>query len=97
MATPLGKYGTKKSKIMKLLITGFEGYIGTRLTRSAIKVGHDVTGLDVGFYRDGNLGGGIENPPTIIHKDIRSISAEDLGGFDAVIHLRAVYMARRMR
>ena len=72
---------------MKLLITGFEGYIGTRLTRSAIKAGHNVTGLDVGFYRDGNLGGGIENPPEIIRKDIRDISAEDLRGFDTVIHL----------
>ncbi|MFQ6611075.1 MAG: NAD-dependent epimerase/dehydratase family protein, partial [Fidelibacterota bacterium] len=53
-----------------------------------VTLGYDVTGLDTGYYRDGNLchhhG---EFFPQIINKDLRLITAKDLEGFDAVIHL----------
>src|SRR5882672_44322 len=75
---------------MKLFVTGTEGYIGTRLAPLLIADGHEVVGLDTGYYRDGNL----FNSPTLfarqpaqIYKDIRHITAADLGGFDAVVHL----------
>ena len=50
--------------------------------------GHEVTGLDTGFYREGWLyNGGIKRLPKCIIKDIRQINKEDLAGIDAVVHL----------
>ncbi|MGH8206888.1 MAG: NAD-dependent epimerase/dehydratase family protein, partial [Steroidobacteraceae bacterium] len=40
---------------MHLLITGSEGYIGTRLAPYLMQRGHHVVGLDTGYYRDGIL------------------------------------------
>ena len=75
---------------MKLFVTGTEGYIGTRLAPLLLADGHDVTGLDTGFYRDGNLFNApaqYARQPALIVKDIRRISEQDLRGFDAVVHL----------
>ena len=75
---------------MKVLITGTEGYIGARLAPLLMARGHEVVGLDAGFYRDGWL---YSDPrqlgmvPRTIIKDLRHISANDLEGFDAVVHL----------
>jgi nucleoside-diphosphate-sugar epimerase len=52
-----------------------------------IERGHEVVGLDTGFYREGWLYPGEPISYTVIHKDIRCIDAEDLQGFDAVAHL----------
>lgn len=55
-----------------------------------MKAGHDVTGLDTGFYRDGWLySNKADTPmqPKMINKDLRNIEASDLQGFDAVVHL----------
>jgi len=52
--------------------------------------GHDLLGLDTGFYRDGNLySSPLANPrmPAWLSKDLRRISESDLTGFDAVVHL----------
>ncbi len=72
---------------MKVLITGIDGYIGTVLSQTLSKKGHDVTGIDTGFYREGWLYNGISIAPKVINKDIRLVSTEELKGFDAVIHL----------
>ncbi len=40
---------------MKILVTGTEGYIGSRLAPWLMAAGHEVSGLDTGFYRDGTL------------------------------------------
>ena len=40
---------------MKILITGSDGYIGTRLATRLLQQGESVTGLDTGLYRDGWL------------------------------------------
>ena len=72
---------------MKVLVTGIEGYIGTRLGEVLINAGFDVVGLDSGFYRDGQLYGGVKAPKKIIQKDVRNVEEGDLRGFDAVIHL----------
>ena len=40
---------------MKILVTGTEGYIGSRLAPILTARGHEVRGLDTGFYRDGWL------------------------------------------
>jgi len=52
-----------------------------------IERGHDVTGLDAGFYRDGMLFDAQTPAVPTISRDIRHVTPEDLVGFDAVIHL----------
>jgi nucleoside-diphosphate-sugar epimerase len=73
---------------MKLLVTGTDGYIGCQLSSVLLERGHDVTGLDTGYYRDGCL---YSDPalrsPRCIDKDIRHIVEDDLRGFDGVVHL----------
>ena len=53
-----------------------------------VERGHDVVGLDTGFFRDGWLYniGNVKFPPCL-SKDIRQIVEEDLRGFDAVVHM----------
>ena len=75
---------------MKILVTGTEGYIGSILAPILMRAGHDVTGLDTGFYRDGWLYSSHKDTPIqpkMINKDLRHIEAADLEGFDAVVHL----------
>jgi nucleoside-diphosphate-sugar epimerase len=75
---------------MKLFVTGTEGYIGTRLAPLLVADGHDVTGLDTGFYRDGWLYSEQSTYRTSIrqiNKDLRKIEVSDLEGCDAVVHL----------
>ena len=40
---------------MRVLLTGADGYIGAVMGPKLIAAGHDVTGLDTGFYRRGWL------------------------------------------
>ena len=75
---------------MKILITGTEGYIGARMAPILAARGHDVTGLDTGYYRDGCLyldPVGIPTAPRTLFKDLRTVTAKDFEGFDAVVHL----------
>jgi nucleoside-diphosphate-sugar epimerase len=75
---------------MKLLVTGVEGYIGCLLAPLLQKRGHDVVGLDTGYYRDGWLFSDrdlVAGFPRFINRDIRNIEAADLQGIDAVVHL----------
>ncbi len=72
---------------MRILVTGTDGYIGAVLAPFLVERGHDVVGLDAGFYRDGWLYGGTPQSFTRIRKDIREVTEADLHGFDAVIHL----------
>ena len=74
--------------MMKLFVTGTEGYIGCQLASMLLERGHDVTGLDTGYYRDGWLYNDRNMRfPACINKDIRHITEEDLRGFDAIVHL----------
>lgn len=72
---------------MNVLITGTDGYIGTHLAPLLLARGHEVTGLDSGFYRAGWLYHGVRHFCRSISKDIRDITEEDLVGFDAVVHM----------
>ena len=72
---------------MKIFITGVEGYIGKVLAAELIKAGHEVAGLDAGFYNEAWLYGEKSNNYQVIRKDIRQIELEDLQSYDAVVHL----------
>lgn len=71
---------------MKVLVTGTDGYIGAMLAPLLTARGHEVVGLDTGFYRDGWLYGE-QTALTQIRKDVRAITADDLRGFEGVVHL----------
>jgi nucleoside-diphosphate-sugar epimerase len=73
---------------MRILVTGHLGYIGTVLTPLLLRRGHEVVGMDVDWYRDCTFGdpSAIADVPNIA-RDIRAAGADDLRGFDTVIHL----------
>jgi nucleoside-diphosphate-sugar epimerase len=78
----------RRSVAMRVLITGTDGYIGALLAPVLFERGHEIIGLDTGFYRDGWLyNDGVTRLPSCINKDIRNITAADLLNFDAVVHL----------
>lgn len=75
---------------MKILVTGTEGYIGARMAPILMSLGHEVSGLDTGYYRDGCLyldPVGMPAGPRTLFKDLRRVSPRDFEGFDAVVHL----------
>lgn len=75
---------------MRLFVTGVEGYIGAVLAPQLMKLGHDVVGLDTGYYRDGWLftdARAVDRFPRLLLKDLRNVTPGDLEGFDAVVHL----------
>jgi nucleoside-diphosphate-sugar epimerase len=82
-----GKDATNEVLAKKVLVTGAEGYIGSVLTARLMARGHNVTGLDTGFYRAGWLFNDGHDRPKMMSRDARTLTPEDLAGFDAVIHL----------
>ena len=74
---------------MRVLVTGNEGYLGTVMAQTLMAAGHDVVGLDTGFFAACVLGDAPVDPPTI-RADIRDVTPEQLVGFDAVAHLAAL-------
>ena len=73
--------------VMKVLLTGGEGYIGTVLGPELLNDGHEVAVYDTGFHRVGWLYDGIEAAPRWSRLDTRLTEAKDLEGFDAIVHL----------
>jgi nucleoside-diphosphate-sugar epimerase len=71
---------------MRVLLTGSDGYLGTVMAPVLAARGHEVIGLDAGFYREGRLYDAPAQVPTIT-RDIRHVTVADLEGFDAVVHL----------
>lgn len=72
---------------MKVLLTGADGYIGAIMGPKLIEAGHEVVGVDTGYYRRGWLFDDAKVHPRVISKDLRRVEAADLQGFDAVVHL----------
>ena len=72
---------------MKILLTGADGYIGALMGPRLLEEGHDVIGVDTGFYRRGWLYEDNRSRPRVRSRDLRDMTVEDLDGFDAVVHL----------
>ena len=90
-ATPIDKYrpALYRRRVMRVLITGHDGYIGRVLAPMVRSRGHEVVGLDSYLFDGCTLGEDIE----AIHgeaRDVRDLAAADLRGFDAVMHLAAL-------
>ena len=74
---------------MKVLVTGHRGYIGVEMVPVLHAAGHEVVGLDTGYYDECDFRAPPDNVPEL-DIDLRDISPEPLRGFDAVIHLAAL-------
>ena len=74
---------------MRVLLTGHEGYIGSVMAPALAARGHDVVGLDTGYFADCTLVPADGAIPTV-RKDIRDLEPADVEGFDAVVHLAAL-------
>jgi nucleoside-diphosphate-sugar epimerase len=72
---------------MKILVTGTEGYLGSLLPPLLIERGHEVIGVDTGYYKVGWLYNGTQVTAKTLNKDIRNITAEDLQGVEAIVHM----------
>lgn len=76
---------------MRVLLTGHQGYIGAVMAPLLLAAGHEVTGLDTGFYTGCTYPGApapVEIPSIL--RDVRDVTVEDLHRFEAVIHLAAL-------
>jgi nucleoside-diphosphate-sugar epimerase len=52
-----------------------------------LKKGHEVTGLDTGFYKERLLYRQPAHAVRTLVKDLRDVTVDDLKGFDAVVHM----------
>lgn len=77
-------------RIVRVFVTGVNGYIGAVLAPYLLERGIQVLGLDTGYYRDGWLfsdNNRFSVTPETINKDLRLIVPGDLAGCDAIVHL----------
>jgi nucleoside-diphosphate-sugar epimerase len=74
---------------MRILLTGHLGYIGAVMGPFLQAAGHDVTGLDTGYFAEQVLGPAPAPIPEL-RIDLRDVTPDDLAGFDAVVHLAAL-------
>lgn len=74
---------------MRVLLTGHQGYLGSVMAPALAGAGHEVIGLDSGLFADCLLGPAPDDPAG--HPvDLRDVTAAELAGVDAVVHLAAL-------
>jgi nucleoside-diphosphate-sugar epimerase len=66
---------------VRIFIAGHRGFFGSVLYRATRDAGHDVSGMDVGYF---------DPDPSAPRRDIRDLTPQDLAGFDAVVNLAAL-------
>jgi nucleoside-diphosphate-sugar epimerase len=74
---------------MKVLVTGHRGYIGVEMVTVLKQAGHDVVGLDTGFFNGCDFRSAPDDIPELV-VDLRDVTTDQLTGFDAVAHLGAL-------
>jgi nucleoside-diphosphate-sugar epimerase len=75
--------------VVRVLVTGSDGYIGAVLAPYLVRAGHEVVGLDSSLFSGCTFGPEPAPLPTKV-MDVRDVEEEDLRGFDAVAHLAAI-------
>jgi nucleoside-diphosphate-sugar epimerase len=90
---------------VRVLVTGHDGYLGAVMVPVLRLAGHEVVGLDTGFFSAGNFleprspsalagegrgGGARDRGVSAIRKDIRDVTEGDLARIEAVVHLAAL-------
>jgi nucleoside-diphosphate-sugar epimerase len=75
---------------VRVLLTGYQGYLGTVMAPILTAAGHEVTGLDSGLFAECVLGSlDVPDVPGL-STDLRDVTVEQLQGFDAVVHMAAL-------
>ncbi len=74
---------------MRVLVTGHRGYIGVELVPLLQRAGHEVVGLDAGWFDECDFDAPPDPVPSLA-LDLRDVTAAELEGFDAVLHLAAL-------
>ena len=72
---------------LRICVTGSDGYLGSLLAPELMRRGHDVVGLDTGYYKERSLYRSGDPSPQTIVKDLRDVQSSDLEGFDAIVHM----------
>lgn len=72
---------------MRVLVTGTEGYLGCLTAEELLRGGHEVIGVDTGYYKHGWLYPGLEHTPETLALDIRRLEGRHLEGVDAIVHM----------
>jgi nucleoside-diphosphate-sugar epimerase len=72
-----------------VLVTGHHGYLGSVVAPMLHEAGHEVVGLDTFFYRGCDFGEA-DFPFEERERDVRDVTAEELEGFEAIVHLAAL-------
>lgn len=72
---------------MKILVTGGQGFVGSKLVPQLLAEGHNVISVDIGWFGDylpdhRNL--------IKIQSDVRDLTQKSLGNVDSIIHLAAI-------
>jgi nucleoside-diphosphate-sugar epimerase len=72
----------------KVLIIGNQGYLGSRLSDYLTQLGYNVTGSDVGFFKEGKM----YKPKEVkmLNKEARNIEESDIVGHDVLILLAGI-------
>jgi UDP-glucose 4-epimerase len=79
---------------MKIFITGATGFIGSHVVKQALAAGHTVLALrrsPRSFLRIP-----LERQPQWLERSIRQLTAEDIKGFDVLVHLAATGVSPRV-
>jgi nucleoside-diphosphate-sugar epimerase len=75
--------------MLKVLLTGHNGYIGSVMAPILRAAGHEVVGLDTYLFEECRFGPPDEDLPA--HRvDLRDVSTDVLRSFDAIVHLAAL-------
>jgi nucleoside-diphosphate-sugar epimerase len=81
---------SKGTPLVRILLTGHQGYLGTVMAPILTTAGHEVTGLDSGLFAECVLGS-LDSPDVPgLSTDLRDVTVEQLQGFDAVVHMAAL-------
>lgn len=80
---------------MKILISGFRGFVGSHLTERLLDLGHEVVGIDNGqsdFFQIGHNHVPYHNSKVKVHKlqNLCNSDSFDLKGIDVVFHVAAI-------
>jgi nucleoside-diphosphate-sugar epimerase len=72
---------------MRILLTGINGYLGSLLAPELSRRGHQVIGLDTGYYKERALYSERGVTPLTLIKDLREVEPEDLRDMEAIVHM----------